>query len=172
MDYHHYPGYDSELMHYRIPGRIAMALVLTALCGSCGAQMQDSVKKSVEYVNSLQADCVLDHGYNCVEAREDDFLGKDADSQMIPGPYLQAWQVSYEDFKTLSELSDSQKQLKHYKIGFSHSDTHFIVLFQGLLLPAIVAGSPVGIIRSTYGLSTKYWVDRNTLTVSKRLFLK
>ena len=134
--------------------------------------MQDSVMKSVDYVSGLHTDCVLDHGYRCVEVREDDFLGKDADKQMIPGPYLAAWQASYEDFKTLPELNGDQKQLKHYKVGFSQSETHFIVLFQGLLLPDLVDGKPVGIIRSTYGLSTKYWVDRKTMTVSKRLFLK
>ena len=126
----------------------------------------------MDYVRNLRIDCVFDHGYRCKEIQEEDFLDKGAGRRMIPGPYLEAWQASYEDFRAIPELSDEQKQLKHYEIGFTQNETHFIVLFQGLLLPDIVDGQPVGIIRSTFGLSAKYWVDRKTLQVSKRLFLK
>lgn len=137
-----------------------------------GGQLQESVQKSIDYVRSMQIECTLDHGYQCKQVREDDFLGLEADQRMTPGPYLKAWQVSYEDFQALPELTDEQKELKHYKVGFTENETHFIVLFQGLLLPEIVDGRPVGTIRSTFGLSTKYWVNKDTLEISERLFLK
>ena len=134
--------------------------------------MQDSVKQSIEHVLSMEADCVLGHGYQCIDVAEDDFLTPDSHQRMIPGPYLAAWQVSYDDFKSMPDVGDEQKALKHYKIGFTHNENEYIVLFQALLLPEIVDGVPQGTIRSTFGRSTKYWVDRKSLTIKKRLFLK
>ena len=152
--------------------RIATAVFLcVSVNNSYGAEMQESTQKSIEYVRNLQTDCVLDHGYRCIEIEEDNFLGLEADRRMVPGPYLTAWQICYEDFKTIPELTDEQKELKHYKIGFTQNESHIIVLFQGLLLPEIVDGKPVGTIRSVFGLSTKYWVDKRTLEISERLFL-
>ena len=152
--------------------RAVLVLVGMITWNYCGAEMDESTKKSLEYVKNLQVDCVLDHGYRCMDITEDDFLGVESDKKMIPGVFLQAWQVSYADFKTIAELTDEQKELKHYKIGFTQNQDNFIVLFQGLLLPQIVDGAPVGIIRSTFGLSTKYWIDRHTLKINKRLFLR
>lgn len=157
--------------------RIGTTRAVVALAGLitwnyCGAQMEESTKKSLDYVKNLQVDCVLDHGYRCMDIAEDNFLGTDSDRKMIPGVFLQAWQVSYADFKIITELTDEQKELKHYKIGFTQNEDNFIVLFQGLLLPEIVDGVPAGIIRSTFGLSTKYWIDRYTLKINKRLFLR
>lgn len=137
-----------------------------------GGQVQESVQKSIDYVRNMQVDCALDHGYRCTAVQEDSFMGLEADRSMISGTYLEAWLVCYEDFKKMTELTDEQKELKHYKIGFTQNETHFIVLFQGLLLPEIVDGKPVGTIRSTFGLSTKYWVDKGTFEISERLFLK
>ncbi len=134
--------------------------------------MQESVKNSIEYVRSMQADCTLDHGYRCRDIEENNFLGIDADQSLVPGPYLAAWQVCYEDFRNLPDLTEEQKELKHYKIGFTESQTHFIVLFQGLLLPQLIDGKPEGTIRATFGLSTKYRVEKSTLTISERLFLR
>jgi hypothetical protein len=134
--------------------------------------MQESVKHSIEYVLSIEADCVLDHGYQCVDGVEDEFLTLASHQRMIPGPYFAAWQVSYDDFKSMPDISDEQKALKHYKIGLTHNENEYIVLFQALLLPEIVDGAPQGTIRSTFGQSTKYWVDRKSLAINKRLFLK
>ena len=152
--------------------RPVAALAFLIAWNYSGAQMDEATKKSLDYVKNLQVDCVLDHGYQCMDIKEDDFLRPDSDKKMIPGVFLQAWEVSYADFKTIAELTDEQKELKHYKIGFTQNDDNFIVLFQGLLLPEIVDGVPSGIIRSTFGLSTKYWVDRRTLKINKRLFLR
>lgn len=134
--------------------------------------MQDSVKQSMEYVESLDDDCTYDHGYLCLEATEDDFTGRDADRGLVPGPYLAAWQASYRDFLEIPEMTDEQKRLKHYKIGFIENDTQFIILYQGLLLPMLENGEVVGTMRATYGISTKYWIDKNTLEIDKRLFLR
>ena len=151
----------------------AMSALLVLFCNQCyGVEVQESVKQSIDYVRNMQVECTLDHGYRCIEVQEDDFLGVDADRNMVPGPYLKAWNVCYEDFQSIPELTPEQKELWHYKIGFTENETHFIVLFQGLLLPEIVDGKPAGTIRATFGLSTKYWVDKNTLRISKRLFLK
>ena len=153
-------------------GRTVSAL-LALLFNQCyGVEVQESVKQSIDYVRNMQVECTLDHGYRCIEVQEDDFLGEDADRNMVPGPYLKAWYLCYEDFLSIPELTDEQKELKHYKMGFTENETHFIVLFQGLLLPEIVDGKPVGTIRATFGLSTKYWVDKKTLNISKRLFLR
>lgn len=150
----------------------ATALLFVLVCYSSGAEMQESTQKSIEYVRNLQTECALDHGYRCVEIEEDDFLSLSSDQNMVPGLFLRAWQICYEDFKAIPDLTDEQKELKHYKIGFTQNDTHFIILLQGLLLPEMVDGEPVGTIRSVFGLSTKYWVDKSTFQISERLFLK
>ena len=107
-----------------------------------------------------------------MDVSEDDFLNAAAHQRMIPAVYLPAWQVCYEDFRSIPDLTDGQKDLKHYRIGFTHNDGEFVLLFQALLLPEMVDGAPRGTIRATYGRSTKYWVDRRTLKIKKRLFMK
>lgn len=134
--------------------------------------MQDSVKRSMEYVSGLDGQCVYDDGYRCMTVSEDDFIHPDPHRSWIPGPYLEAWSVSYTDFRAIQEMSPEQKQLKHYKIGFTENDTQYIVLYRGLLLPRIEDGKVVGIMRATFGLSTKYWINKRTLEIDKRLFLR
>lgn len=134
--------------------------------------MQDSVKQSIEYVESLDDDCVYDHGYRCVEASGDDFAAPGSDRALVPGPYLEAWSVSRRDFLGITEMTCEQKRLKHYKIGFGENDTQYIILYQGLLLPMLEDGEVVGTMRATYGISTKYWIDKETLQIDKRLFLR
>ena len=146
--------------------------VLVFVCGACGAQMQDSVKQSIDYASGLEKDCILDHGYVCAVPEEDDFLSAAAHQRMIPASYLAAWDVCYQDFVSIPDLSEEQKALRHYKIGLTHNDAEIVVLFQALLLPEIVEGRPQGTIRATLGRSTKYWIDRDTLTINKRLFMK
>jgi len=153
-----------------VGGIVAGVLVLFWSTGE--AQMQESVKRSIEYVLGMETDCVLDHGYKCADGIEDEFLTPASLQRLIPGPYLAAWQVSYDDFRSMPDISDEQKALKHYKIGFTQNEDEYIVLFQALLLPEIVDGMPQGTIRATYGRSTKYWVDRKSLVINKRLFLK
>ena len=141
-------------MDYLMLGRVIIACLFLYMSSSYGEEMQESTRKSIDYVTNLQVNCVFDHGYRCVETEEDDFLSPHSDQNMVPGPFLNAWQACYEDFKKIPDLTDEQKELKHYKIGITQNDSHFVVLFQGLLLPEIVDGRPAGTIRSVFGLST------------------
>lgn len=154
-------------MARRIILAIGLWLILTP-----GIAMQESVKQSMEYVESLNDDCVYDHGYRCTEASGDNFTEPESDRTLVPGPYLEAWSISYRDFLEIAEMTSEQKRLKHYKIGFAENDTHYIVLYQGLLLPMLENGEVTGTMRATYGISTKYWIDRTTLKIDERLFLR
>ena len=116
--------------------------------------------------------CGFDHGYECLDRPQDDFVGRESDQRMIPGNYLKAWQIAVSDFQGLEELESGQKDLKHYKIGFTESAEHYIVHFQALLLPELDQGKVSGTIRATYGLTTRYWINKSNMTVEKRLFYK
>lgn len=150
------------------------AAIFIGLCliYSVSPAMQDSVKRSMEYVSGLDDNCVYDDGYQCIKVSEDDFLKRNPERSLTPGPYLKAWSVSYQDFLGISEMTDEQKQLKHYKIGFTENETQYIILYQGLLLPLLENGKVVGTMRATFGLTTKYWIDKKTLKIDKRLFLR
>jgi len=134
--------------------------------------MQESVKQSMRYVESLEEDCVYDDGYTCRDVDADDLTRPDPGRAWVPGPYLAAWSVCYRDFLGIGELSAEQKKLRHYRVAFGETAEHYIVLFAALLLPGLEDGEPVGVMRATYGLSTKYWVNRETLAIDKRLFLR
>lgn len=151
----------------RLP--VIAALCLTPLPA---AAVQPSVERSMEYVRGLDDDCLYDHGYRCIELPEDDFTGFEPDRWRIPGPYLEAWSVSHRDFLAIPEMSDEQKRLRHYKIAFTENDEHYIVLYQGLLLPLLENGEVTGTMRATFGLTTKYWINKSTLRIDKRLFLR
>ena len=137
------------------------------------AQSTDSEQRSRDYVSNLADDCVRTDGYACVETEESDFLSVVAERAMLPGHYLEAWSRSYADFQALEELDAEQKHLKHYRIGFTEDDAHYIVLFRGLLLPRIDAeGNVDGVLRVSIGMTTKYWVDKKTFAIAKRVFLR
>lgn len=134
--------------------------------------MQESVKQSMAYVDALDDRCVYDHGYRCMEPAADDFIAREADGAMVPGLYLSAWEAAYRAFLEIPEMTAEQKRLRHYKISFAENETQYIVLFQGLLLPMLEEGKVVGTMRATYGISTKFWIDRQSLEIDKRLFLR
>lgn len=152
--------------------RRACLVLAVCLIPSTGVAMQESVKRSMEYVSQLDDNCVYDHGYRCIEVTEDDFTSRDPDRPWTPGPWLEAWSVTYRDFLDIEEMTRDQKNLMHYKIGLTENDTQYIVLYQGLLLPMLTDGEPDGVMRVTYGLTTKYWVNKETLEIDKRLFLR
>ena len=152
-------------------GRIGI-IILCALYSNGLMSEQHAEKKSREYVSALSETCSLDDGYVCIEVEEDDFLVRNDNRILIPGPYLDAWAVAYADFQTITEMNDEQKALRHYKIGFTENKEEIIVYFGALLLPRIVDGKPQGVIRSTFGLPTKYWISKQSLKIKKRLFLR
>lgn len=134
---------------------------------------EDSLQRSIDYVNRLDLDCTLTDGYVCAGVEEDSFMQPASWQRMIPAIYMQAWQVAYEDFRQISDLTEEQKDLKHYKLGFTENDTQYIVVLLGLALPYIdEQGKPNGIVSAVYGRSTKYWIDKKSNEIVKRLFYK
>ncbi|MBX2867243.1 MAG: hypothetical protein KTR18_01100 [Acidiferrobacterales bacterium] len=148
------------------------AAALLLFWSSCVLATQDAaVSEAREFVQRAHL-CGLDHGYQCSEPVESDFIGLDADRAMVPGSYLAAWQVALEAFRSIEDLSSGEKQLQHYKIGFSENETQYVVHFQALLLPSMSEGEPSGIMRGTFGRTTRYWINKDSMKVEKRLYYK
>jgi hypothetical protein len=116
--------------------------------------------------------CALVDGYQCGSQIEDDFVSAAAQSGMVSGNLLKAWLVAVEDFQSQSDQTMEQTRLKHYKIGFTENSDHYVVLFQGLLLPLVDQGKVVGLSRLTLGRTTRYWISKDTFEIDKRLFYK
>ena len=152
--------------------------ILLLLCISGGAATavtieEHSLPASIEFVDRLDLDCTLTDGYVCADVEEDSFLMPDSWQKMVPAPYLRAWQIAYDDFRRIPGLTDAQKDLTHYKVGFTENESQYIVLLLGLALPYIDDnGNPNGIVNAVYGRSTKYWIDKKTNEIAKRLFYK
>jgi hypothetical protein len=132
----------------------------------------EEIERAAVYVSQLPGDCSYSDGYACKAATEDDFLHREPGRLLLPGPYLTAWEACYRDFLSAPELSVEQKKLKHYEIGFTENEGEIVVLFRALLLPRLENGKPHGVLRATLGRSVKYRVDRRTLVIRERLFLK
>ncbi len=146
---------------------VALSLFVTGIAGA-----DDEVKASTAWVKALDGGCVYDDGYVCKRTLEDDFLSPASDSAMLPGLWMIAWSAALSDFNENDELSADARDLKHYKIGFTQNETHYIVLFRALLLPQLKNGEVVGILRSSIGQTTQYWIDRSTFEVAKRQYLR
>lgn len=118
-------------------------------------------------------DCALDHGYVCKPVTgTDNFESVASNDAMIPASYLHAWQIAAADFATLEDIAPERRQLRHYKFGFTEDEDHYIIHFQALLLPEMKDGAPAGILRATFGLTTRYWVTKRTMAIARRLYYK
>ena len=146
-------------------------LFLGVLLLAGNSQANDIAKASRDYVDELES-CGFDHGYSCMPQEESDFLGIEADKAMVPGNYLKAFEVAASAFGNEQGLEPAQRDLKHYKIGFSENPDQYIVHFQGLLMPEVKDGEVIGMTRGIYGRATRYWINKQTLTIDKRLFYK
>lgn len=147
--------------------------VITTVLWLDSAVAQDALKQSMEYVGRLDDGCTYTDGYRCADIEEDSFLHADSVQRMVPARYLLAWQSAYADFVRIDDLTAEQKDLRHYRVGFTEDEHHYIVLLNGLLLPWIGPdGRPQGVTQAVYGRSTKYWVDKRTLVVVKRLYMR
>ncbi len=134
---------------------------------------QDNTEAITNYAATQITDCTLADGYICEDISEDDFLSHQSLKQLMPAIYFPAWQVAYDAFQKLEDLSVQQKELKHYRIGMTESDDAYIILFSALLLPEkIVDNSPQGVTNITFGQTTKFWIDKQSLEVSKYLFYR
>ena len=151
---------------------LMMIVMYSGVTGAITVQ-QDSLQRSIDYVNQLDLDCTVTDGYVCAEVEEDSFMRPESWQKMIPAIYMQAWQAAYEDFRQIPDLTQEQKDLKHYKLGFTENDTQYIIVLLGLALPYIdEQGKPNGIVNAVFGRSTKYWIDKKSNEIVKRLFYK
>ncbi len=145
--------------------------VALALCFSLfpmfAYAVDDPTKRAIQYINSLQDDCVVGDAYRCEPVSESTI--KLNQQTMVPAKYLGAWPAVYVDFKSIELLSEAQKDFKHYKIGFAEDGDDFLVIFRALLLPEIDdAGDITGLLRTTFGQSMRYRVNKQTLQIVER----
>lgn len=157
--------------------RGALSLLLTLMISSGLASEitvhKDSLQRSIDYINQLDVGCTLTDGYVCADVEEDSFMQPESWQRMTPAAYMQAWQIAYEDFQQISDLTQEQKNLRHYKVGFTENDAQYIIVLLGLALPYIdKQGKPDGIVNAVFGRSTKYWIDKDSKQIVKRLFYK
>ena len=131
------------------------------------------VEQAKQYVSQLDNSCSYQAGYRCETVEENTFMTAEGLAQTFPAMYLEAATIALNDFKQLKQLSAEQKKMKHYKIGLTEDKDHYIVYFHALLLPQLDKdGKPVGILRTSLGQSTKYWLSKKDMTIQKRLFMK
>jgi len=157
----------------RISKQLGVAVAAATLAlGSTVALAGDAESMSKAYVDGLPDDCVFDDAYRCLENEEDNFLSPASNGRMIPGPWVNAFGVALTDFNSNDELTAEARNLRHYKIGFSQNEQSYVVLFRALLLPSVENGQVTGILRTSVGKTTKYWIDKRTMAVSKRLYLR
>lgn len=148
----------------------------TLCCLACSlpvalASAADPLEAGREYVRGVDG-CGLDHGYVCVEPREEDFLSLEADRGMLSGNWLKAWQAAWAAFLDIEDLEAEQREPRHYKFGFAESESAYIIHFQPLLLPGMKDGVASGIVRDAIGRQTRYWIDKKNFSVARRLFYK
>lgn len=146
---------------------ILIILVSSAIAG-------DSMKPEKEiqqFIQTLDDQCAYDDGYIC-QSTDPNFFSPQSHQALLPAIYLQAWAVALNAFQQLPELKQSEKNLKHYKIGFSEKDDQYIVLFSPIFLPYFIDGAPQGVSTGTYGKAVKFWIDKDSLGVTKFVYLK
>ena len=85
---------------------------------------------------------------------------------------MKAWLAALEMFQEEPWHTEESRDLKHYKIGLTESEDHYVVLFQGLLLPRVKDGEFAGYLTETLGTTTRYWVDKTTFEVDTKLYYK
>jgi hypothetical protein len=150
-------------------------MAVPVIAFACAAQEHNGMTNTAEaYVAALPDNCIYDDGYVCVEeaTAETRFTDEVDESGMVGGNALRAWNVAWTDFQKLPDLSEEQRKLKHYKVGFSRDRGVIIVVLRPLRLPYLEDGKPAGISRGTIGPGVKYWIDQDTFEISKRLFQK
>ncbi len=141
------------------------------------ALAEKSYNDAVEYVNKLPSDCMYSDGYYCAEVSDKNKLGVSGDyaslmdaSGTLPAPVLQAWPVAYQAFQQQDILTEKQKQLKHYRVGFKHDNGEVTVLFRPLLLPQLVDGDVVGKMRAAFGKEVRVSVSADDFSIIKVIF--
>lgn len=164
--------------------RLLLLLLFVHLTTACMANSPDtrdmqaladkSRSDALQYIRSLPDDCAYSDGYICVEnskATESAQFGLLMDKNgTLPATVLSAWPAAYKAFLGQDLLSDEQKNLKHYRIGFAQEGTQTTVLFRPLLLPQLVDGQVVGKMRATFGKEVRVTINQADLSVAKVIF--
>ncbi len=151
----------------------ASVLITCFLSSACMAHNSESLQskaeqakaQAVEYVDGLAANCDYRNGYQCADAPPE--IGKSSkafiaaidQSGTVSPMFLQTWPLAYDAFQNIEDLSDEQKQLKHYRIGFHYSEPLITIWFKPLLLPQIDQGEVVGNMRAHIGQDVRVIVD-------------
>lgn len=133
---------------------------------------ENDMKQMNQYVEGLPDNCFYEDGYVCSAASDSSFYQQTLNNQLIPASYLVVWPSAYQAFLALPELTEQQKKLMHYKIGFAEDGKDYVVFFSPLRMPYIEAGKPLGISNISYGKAVKIWINKSSLLVTKHLFLK
>lgn len=87
----------------------------------------------------------------------------------ITGNYIKAILIAYADFIKIADMSEEEKDLKHYDIECSDDNNDYIVEFVPKLLTEDDAKK---LNRMVFGRNTKYWIDKKTHKINKRVFYK
>lgn len=150
----------------------ALVVSLTLSAAGINAQENDATtQRALAYIETAPTDCALGDGYVCAPVSEMSLTLEQ--SKLIPAEYLEVWPAVYLDFKAMDELSEAQKQFKHYKIGFAEDEQHFIVMFRALLLPDVSAtGETTGLLPTSFGKSLRYLIDKSTMLIVSRQFYR
>jgi len=161
--------------------RLFLGLMFAQLSTACMAHESDSLQQrvekaraqAIEYVDALPGECMYTDGYECAEdapavGESSMAFQKAIDQHGTVSPmFLEAWPVAYEAFKEHKDLSEEQKQLKHYRIGFHYADQITTIWFRPLLLPQMDNGEVVGKMRAVIGQDIRIGVDMKTNEVNK-----
>lgn len=168
--------------------RLGVILSSALLIGACMASdknMSDpqsmaepSIAEALAYVELQGDECVLVDAYQCQSnapsPNESSRVFSDAIDLggTLPALMVSTWPVALERFLADDMLSDEQKKLKHYRVGFSLSNQQVTVLFRPLFLPQMDQGEVVGRMRATIGRELRVTVDLTTLLVTKVIYGK
>ena len=136
------------------------------------AQTPDAATtRALDYVGNLNIECTLGDGYQCEPVSEMQLTVEP--QRLVPAEHLEIWPLVYVDFKSMDELSEAQKQFKHYKIGFGEDAQNYIVILSALLLPEVnEAGETTGLLRSTLGKSMRYLIDKTSMQIVSRQYYR
>ena len=152
--------------------RSGFMLVCLAVSGSSVAEEPDALtRKSIDHIFKHAQKCTLGDGYVCQTIEEVEVIANQA--HMARRVYLDVWTIAYTDFQAIEELTVEQKNLAHYKVGFAENDKSYVVIFSALLLPQIMPdGQPEGLLRSTFGKSMRYEIDKQSKQIISRKYYR
>ncbi len=88
---------------------------------------------------------------------------------MIPGKYMEAWKISFDDFHKIDDLTADEKSLEHYDIEFGEDKECYIIEFIPRLLSEEIGRKMK---KMVIGRNIKYWIEKINMKIKKREFYK